>query len=384
MLAPTLFITGMQRSGTTLVEKLLSSHPEISILSQPFPFLYLDVMRAFFHRRGLSSPAYPLGTLFGQSDYRPEDLAAFLSEHVVTAETVAAAFVAMEGFSGQYTRFSAERLQGALEALEPGDLASVVSQLWHRLAHAPEAPWCGGKETSCEELAPHLLSRGVHVLLLLRDPRDVLASLNHGRGELYAGRPKPTLYNVRQWRKSVAFALHLESDLRFLALRYEDLVSAPAAALDRVASWLGCSPFDDSRALEQDGGELVDQHGRPWASNSSHSSYRSVSSRSVGRYREVLRCEVTELVETLCRPELDRLGYPRDSRVADPERLLSTFREPYPMSRPELAKDLPSARNTADELERLAVLYDPDAAPRPDLLLFDDLPARLREDSRPL
>jgi Sulfotransferase family len=50
----TLFVTGMQRSGTTLLEKLLHAHPELSVLSQPFPLLFVEVKRAFLESIGPS------------------------------------------------------------------------------------------------------------------------------------------------------------------------------------------------------------------------------------------------------------------------------------------------------------------------------------------
>jgi hypothetical protein len=96
-----------------------------------------------------------------------------------------------------------------------------------------DAAYVGGKETLWEEMLPFLLERGAAGVIILRDPRDVLASLNHGRGAEYGGRLKPTLFNIRNWRKSAAFALHLERHPRFLWLRYEDLVTRPREVLDR-------------------------------------------------------------------------------------------------------------------------------------------------------
>ena len=63
-----LFVTGAQRSGTTLLEKVLASQPGISMLSQPFPLLFVEVKRAFLRSLGNDDP-YPLGHLFRERRY---------------------------------------------------------------------------------------------------------------------------------------------------------------------------------------------------------------------------------------------------------------------------------------------------------------------------
>ncbi|HYG65834.1 MAG TPA: sulfotransferase, partial [Thermoanaerobaculia bacterium] len=224
----TLFLTGMQRSGTTLLDKLLAGHPRLSVLSQPFPLLFVEAKRSFLRTLGERDASYPLGDLFLETRYRPRDLAAHLAAQRLDGTALAPLFAVMESFSGQYTRFAPARTAEVLAGLEPGDLAAVAAQIYRALAHRPGAILTGGKETTCEELLPYLLDRGYRCLLVLRDPRDVLASLAHGEGRRHGGRLKPTLFNLRQWRKSVAFALHLEDHPGCLWLRYEDLAARPA------------------------------------------------------------------------------------------------------------------------------------------------------------
>src|SRR5207237_6447019 len=94
------FITGFLRSGTTLVEKLVHALPEACIGPQPFPFLFYDTKRAFLRLRAVPEERYPLGHLFGETRYRPEDFRAFLAAHRVTPQAIAASFAAMRGYSG--------------------------------------------------------------------------------------------------------------------------------------------------------------------------------------------------------------------------------------------------------------------------------------------
>jgi hypothetical protein len=363
----------MQRSGTTLLDKLLASHPRLSVLSQPFPLLFVEAKRSFLSTLGKSDAPYPLGDLFLEKRYRPEDLAAYLAARRLDGTALAPIFPAMEHFSGQYTRFAPERIAALLGGLEPGDLAAVAAQLYRALAHRPGALLCGGKETTCEELLPYLLDRGYRCLLVLRDPRDVLASLARGEGRRHGGRLKPTLFNLRQWRKSVAFALHLADHPGFLSLRYEDLVARPAETLDRVARFLGIEPFPE----EILSGGLRDQSGRAWTGNSSHGARSGLETSSVGTYRELLPPDVVHYAEAACWPEMRALGYEASLRLREVPQVLRSFADPYGDERPELAAYQPAAGAGA-EVERLLRLPEPATTASGLWFLFEDVHDRLR------
>jgi hypothetical protein len=363
----------MQRAGTTLLEKLLAGHSQVSLLSQPFPYLFLHVKRDFYRSLGVEPPPYPLGPLFREA-YEPDEFARFLASYTVEHADIEAAFSAMEGYSGQYTRFEAQRLRATLRSLSKGDLAGTVAQLYRLLARDPRALWCGGKETLCEEFAPFLLDRGIRVVVILRDPRDVLASLNHGRGERFAGKLKPTLFNLRNWRKSVAFALHLQHHPGFHWLRYEDLVAKPRTTLGRIARFLAIEPFPAAATT----GRIRDEQGRSWRGNSSYGEVEGITVASVGRYRDVLPDEVQAFVEAACFHELAHLGYPCERSRSELQHHLRSFREPYPMERSELLEYLPSPRSITDELGRLAALEEGTSERTREYFVFDDVAGHLR------
>ncbi len=373
----TLFVTGMQRSGTTLLDKLLCNHPEISLLSQPFPLLFVEAKRRFLRLLGEAGGRYPLGDLFLETRYGEGDLHAFLRGLSLGASDLRAVFEEMAGFSGQYTRFTPERREEALDGIHPGDLASILGQLYRSLASRANARWFGGKETLWEELLPFLLGRGVTCLLILRDPRGVLASLNHGGGLGYGGRLKPTLFNLRNWRKSVAFALHLESHPRFLWLRYEDLVARPGESLDRIAALLGIEPFPAE--LFADG--IRDQDGRRWEGNSSHGAQRGIDPSSAHRHQKLLPPEVARYAEAACWPELRWLGHPAGLGWAEVREALRSFADPYEEIRPELRGYGADPERTSEELRRHELLTGDgrDEAEIRRFFLFPDVFHRLRE-----
>ncbi|HEV7509609.1 MAG TPA: sulfotransferase [Thermoanaerobaculia bacterium] len=372
----TILVTGMQRSGTTLLDKVLGNHPRISLLSQPFPLLFVEAKRRFLSRLGEQDIRYPLGNLFLESRYGEQELHRFLAGLTLAAPDLRAVFAEMAGFSGQYTRFAPERLEAALARLEPGDLASVLAQLYGSLAHRPGADHVGGKETLWEELLPFLLDRGGAGVVIVRDPRDVLASLNYGRGPEQAGSLKPTLFNVRNWRKSVAFVLHLQGRSKFLSLRYEDLIARPPEALGRITGFLGLEPFGD----EAFAGGIRGQDGRLWAGNSSYGALRGIDPLARSRRRESLPPEVARYVEATCWPELRCLGYPVDLEEAEVPAAIRDFADPYGAARPELAGYTadPSSR-AAEELRRWQLLRNGTGSEAQPYFLFEDVFFRLRE-----
>ena len=361
-------LTGMQRAGTTLVEKLLCNHPDLSVLSQPLPFLMVEAKRRFLRTLDAGADPYPLGPLFRERRYVPEDLRRHLEGDRWSPAEVVAMLEEGRGSPGQYTEISPRAAARALGE-RPLDLAATLATLYGRLGPRAHAAASGAKETLAEELVPYLLARGFRAIVVLRDPRDVLASLNHGVGSRYGGRRKPTLFNLRNWRKSVAFALHLRSHPGFRFLRYEDLVERPLEELDRLAGLLGVAPF--SQGVFEDGiGRILDQDGAEWRGNSSHGAPgETLSEASIGRYREVLPSEVVAFAEAVCGPEMRLLGYSIDGAGADPAAVIATFQDPYPVEREELRGYACDGREREDEIRRLELLREgPKAAALPFLL----------------
>jgi hypothetical protein len=256
----------------------------------------------------------------------------------------------MESYSGQYTKFELERLEAALRELPQTGFAQCLANLHRALQPSPEGSTLGEKETICEEYLPHFLNEGFKCIVIIRDPRDIITSLNYGRGPQFGGRIKPTLFSVRQWRKSVAFALQLEEHPRFFWLRYEDLVNGPTAATNQVLTWLGLSPIDldPSKAT-------VGQDGEPWFGNSSFGSLSGISAVSVGRFRKFLRDDMTQFIEATCYPELSALGYELSVRRDEIPVAIARFRDPC-QTRSDLVEFTNSPERAEEELVRLVNL----------------------------
>jgi hypothetical protein len=345
----------------------------------------------YFKRRFLASRElvrrYPLDHLFLEQDYRQEDFCEFLDEFHATepeARDVVAALptTAVQFWQSAETDLAARLgagtfLQWFKRLLEATRKALVTSYS----AAEPEAPDCrvvGLKEIVCEEYVPYLLAHGVKVAVIVRHPLDVICSCNFGRGKEFAGEVRPTLFTLRQWRKSVAAIIAHHQQPGFCWLKYEDLVASPETELHRICRFLELSPLPD-RTWDR---PLRDQSGKVWTGNSSFAQAQSTSAGSVGRYRELLPDPVQKFCFTCCYPELRWLQYAERGEF-DPMDLFE-FREPWPIAHSRFEPEYSSnVERIVEEVFRLATLRSAEGLPDPALarpiFLYDGVYEQLRK-----
>jgi len=376
-----LLVTGYLRSGTTLVEKLLHNHPRVCVGAQPAPLLYVHLKELFLAERGLPAGAYPLSHLFRETGYTREEFDRFCGRRVLTRADLDEVLARQRSYSGWKT----PEFEECWRELRPGTLPDLFGQLGALLARLhgkPGARVRGAKEVLCEEFVPALLQQGIRVVLVLRDLRDVIASLNHGRGGEFGGRATPTLYAVRRWRLSVAYGLAHRDRPDFLLLRYEDLVDRFDPELLRLTDFLSVEPFQPGAF---DGG-IRDQAGGLWTGNSSFGAAEVVQARSVGSFERVLTEECIRYVELFAGPELRALGYrPAASTGPSPAAVVGAFVEPRPQTRENFDPDYSTdpARIRA-ELRRLEAVDRPVPSDEiPHWFLYHAAHERLRGASRP-
>jgi hypothetical protein len=341
-----LLITGCYRSGTTLLEKLLHAHSEACVASQPFPVLYAHIKALFDESRGLLR-RYPLSHRFLEGGYSDTDFAKFLDRRQLTDADLDAVFEQLARHTeGHWT----PEILGARATIRPGVFLDVYRQLMQAvLGLFPNAGVrvIGSKEILVEEYVPYLLGKGFHVVIIVRDPRDMIASLNFRERDNATGGDRPVLYSMRVWRKSVATAIAFEGHPRFHWLRYEDLVAQPASVMTDLGSFLQL-PALPEQALT---GPLRDQRGRDWDGNSSFRDQAGVSRESVGRFREILPPPVQSMIETVAAPEMRFLGY----TASQPDTTaLTHYRDPFARIHARFPADYSAdAGRVRDELGRL-------------------------------
>ena len=346
-----LFITGQPRSGTTLLDKILYSHENGVVGSHPFPFLFLHLKQKFLADLGLHRN-FPLDHLFLEQGYRPDDFNRFLEEHKIVHHQIDKIFEMMTGYSGQYMPGFLEFVKEANYA--EGKFAAVLSNLISILLeyeNQPNIQFAGIKEVFCEEYIPHLLTKNYKVIVIIRDPRDMITSMIGREGRKFVGKAKPLLFILRHWRKSVSFCLNYESDSNFMFIRYEDLIQHSENTLHRISSFLSIPKFKEDHLKD----EIKDQRGNIWTGNSSFGEFKGISSNSIGNFRRKLDPSTIHYIESLCLPEMTYLGYSLEyGSVVMSRDSLRDFREAYPIRNSMFNGDYSyNARNIDDELQRI-------------------------------
>lgn len=343
-----LFITGLYRSGTTLLEKLLHNHPQVGIASQPFPNFFFHAKRNFFKKKQIERPL-PLGHLFLEKDYELSEFHHFLNNYKLTQQDVDAFF---SNVANANNNLVVEILAHKKE-VKPDLFKNVYNNLLHLIASIlkKETIYTGVKEILCEEYIPYFLRNGQKCVLIIRDPRDVITSLNFGKGNNYGGSPRPVLFSLRNWRKSVAFAVAFEKHPNFAWFRYEDLVTDTQGQLAKISHFLNVSPYPE-HFLESG---LKDQKGNTWGGNSSFGTYSGISSQSLHKFKQKLPEATIRYIETVCRPELqymdDEFMFEKSANSAA---IINDFEEPVATHRKYIADDYSTCpAHKKQEIERL-------------------------------
>lgn len=337
---PAIVVTGLYRSGTTLVEKCLDQHPKIAMASQPLPLLWSTLKSEFLADLGWDD-RLPLGHLFRERRYTHGDLVAWLAARTISRDDLRRTQELQRGYDGWWT----PELDGHLPDLGPGTAADIAVRAARAAAaiRGRTTPVVGLKEILVEELLDHFAGAGVVTVVVVRDPVAVVRSLFRGSGQEIMGAPRPTLFHVRQWRRSVAMALRVAGRPGRLVVRHEDVVRDPSGALADVAAAVGVEPS----SLPRDLTNLRDQSGRAWGGNSSFEGDPPDPDPAL-----------TDYVNLLTGPEQVALGLRRSWRIPTTAEL-GQFEEPVAITRDDVDPRLSTRPDELTaEVERLALLAE--------------------------
>lgn len=341
-----LFITGMGRSGTTLLDKLLTNHKTIDVLSQPFPLIFIEAKRRFLKRKGVDK-YYVLNDDFISRNYPQEEFNAYLNDFEINMPDIESLFNKMENYSGQCVK--RDHKPTGDQSLLHG-YKKVCEKCLEFYEAEKKAGYLGVKEPMCEEFLPYLCENGYKSIAIIRDPRDVLASANYPKKVKYLGGKKPALFILKTWRKSAEYIHLLKNNSNFHFLRYEDLVTQPYQELNRITDFLGIERF---LPTSFDKG-VFDRDGEPWLPNTSFELGKTfISTESKGIYKNVLRDEEIAYTEVVCGNEMEWLDY-SVSGNRNKRNIIKNFKDRDVADHMHLQAGFSSqAGNVAAELERV-------------------------------
>jgi len=346
-----ILLTGCYRSGTTLLDKLLHNHPNVVLASQAYPVLFYYVKQQFLDQLGLNR-RYPLEHLFCEQDYTQSDWHAFLDSYVLSERDIETIFDGLAAYS--HGVWTPEILQ-LHQSISSGLFIDVLRQFnigLYSIFPNSAAALIGTKEIMLEEYIPYLLVHEIRVVLVLRDPRAMIASV-HFSDKHYMGEHRPILYSLRNWRKSVAFSLAYRNHPLFHFLRYEDLVTQLECELGKLTQKLDLSDYEES--VFSDG--ITDQYGGQWGGNSSYGSSQGISQTSLDAYTAKLPRDVQQYIETLTFPELLTLGYSPTMITGFSEKYIQQYSDPFDTFHPLFSAEYSSCpTRLGDEINRYQLL----------------------------
>jgi len=270
-----IFLTGPDRSGTTLGYALLASHSRISMVRRT------NMFRWFHGKFGnLADPANFERCLETMLRYRR-----------------------LEVLGPDEERIRREFREG------PPSYGRLFELLHRHRAEAVGKPRWGDKSLHGEHDADQIFAEfpDARIIHMVRDPRDRQASVGRRPGRT----PKHIGNVTAQWlastrRGTANQARHPDS---YLMVRYEDLASSPEPTLRRICEFIR-EDFEPA---------MLTMEGAPdhEEGNSSFEpiAARTISTRSIGRYRTVLSPADIGFIEKVAGREMYELGYHLDRPV---------------------------------------------------------------------
>ncbi|MCK5544187.1 MAG: sulfotransferase [Desulfobulbaceae bacterium] len=302
-----LFITGMFRSGTTLLARMLNTHPGIACAS--------DSMRPLFNsiRYTLAGPDYRSvhSRLDPLDDY-------FLSNTSLLKRILDSDFniTVDEDCRVLYdaVRHRAMPFSGLwADSFDPqGDFNTYKDFIEFGLAHVNEVYGKGRdvqvtafKEVWSNEFVPAFLRSfpGSRSIIMFRDPRAVTAS-NYASGGRY-----PIFFLARQWRKLAFLTKYIKTEFPDTVhlIKYEDLVMDPDTEIRRICDFIGV-PFDEKLLNIAN---YLDGDNKPWKQNT-HYGYetrQTINTDSLTRWQRILEEPDLLAIELIARDWMEALGY---------------------------------------------------------------------------
>ncbi|MBD3166682.1 hypothetical protein GF324_08795 [bacterium] len=315
---PLVFVTGMFRSGTTLMARMLGAHPNLAFASDPFqPTLkeFRNTVWANLVGVDQMDAKAPFDDYYFYPD--KQQLMKAVQQTGLDLSIGNLDLPGLRATTARYAHDFSPKIEPYLELLNGptfADLLATGGEVIERAYGDKNTQAVGFKITWACEFGPHLLRQwdNAKVVHIVRDPRAVCSSK-------YAleGRKNPFIFLVRQWRKLVTLPwVHLQDSFpyrdRVHVLRYEDLVSNPESEVERLCEFLEL-PMSE-RML--DPSRYDDGSGKVWEPNTSYrEKKKQFNTSSIDKWRSVLNGRQIEFIERLALPEMAVWGY--EPEIAD-------------------------------------------------------------------
>jgi hypothetical protein len=280
-LKKTLFLIGVGRSGTTLLQSMLHAHPEIQFSTETHfikRYVRPEIEKGEYNR---NNPEKLISAL--HKDTNLKDFAERISE------------VVREGL------------------IDSGEQYLTVSVFKNLINGNEKIKYFGDKDPMNVNFLSAIKKgfSSAKIIHIIRDPRDVISS----RIKSGWGKGKSTLWHTTEYKYSINKARSEGSRLfkdNYIEVRYESLLSETEFELKRICSFLDIS-FDKkmlSHFVFAD--SLLRQDEMSWKENV----LKPVDKNKIGQWKNDLKLKQVTLIESILENEFIALGYPTVSTTS--------------------------------------------------------------------
>ena len=286
----TIFVVGASRSGTTMLNRILGQHPSITAMNELHYF----------------------GDLFNFSN-KEDSLG---SEKSLKHAAKLFARYQRGLWNDQITEPDVKDAKNLLKSLpENSDGADLFHQFIEFVAIETEATLVAEQTPRNIYYAADLLNHyaDARILHIIRDPRAVIASQKKRwtRRKALNAKNIPLLEMIREWisyhpysmsllwKKAYSSGRYIETDKRYMRLRFEDLVDDPEQMVIRICKFLDI-PYDSNMLnIPQ-----IDSSVR-----ATDNTAVGIQKTAVDTWKSVLSTGEVLLIEKLLLSEMKDLGY---------------------------------------------------------------------------
>ncbi len=270
-----IFITGVYRSGTTLISQILNNHSSLRIIHDTLHFFR-----------------------FYLAKYNPVN-------ETYTKIVQEASNRLLERYAIYVPK---DEIIYSLDQLSDVSFRDVYNEImFHTFCNCDTTLRWGEKSLIQWSNIPTFLQMFPHgqAIHVIRDPRDVLASYREMTNEL----PHKYLDAIFTCLHSMTWASNMGAQLdvdQYMVLKHEDLVTEPQQTLYQICKFLDI-PY---QANMMDFSLYKDQSGNDWNSNTSFNDIpNEITSASAYRWKNKLQPFEIALVESIIGNRLELFGY---------------------------------------------------------------------------
>ncbi len=275
-----IFVIGVGRSGTTLLQSMLNAHSQIA-----FP------PETHFVREFLASPK--MQGAVRQRKFRP------IVERISQNESLGKLGVDLDSICTTLI----DRDEFTLEKFYKHILAEYGSRA--------EKPRIGDKDPkNLEHLHEiHALFPDACVIHMIRDPRDVILSRTKAKWSKH----RRFLTHVFTYEAQIQKARRDGSRLfgsEYTELLYENLISDPASILRELCESIGVEFEDGMLSYYETADQVIQGEEADWKENC----FKPILSGNLGKWKSELPDDQVHHIESLCGTPFAEFGYPKSPR----------------------------------------------------------------------